>query len=378
MDVLTLLACATLRDVLPGPPALDAGQRAEFDQDSASDVHYTGPPSVLFPVLPVQIWGLSYALDLVLVSDHPDWVMHEYARVELPDGPAWIAKDAGVDREQFITADIDGIQAWVPEVPVRRARGAVAVTDRSTGPWTDISLAYVNPLGQAVHVDYRGRTPTKPSNPRNGNTMGHSRASVAALLDLYLFRVGGRAGVTIDGVHRRLHRLLGVLPEAYLLAQTQGGFAVADFAEHPREGGFSLVRDTPGWPTRSDEAWDVPGEAAHRDGYTALTYDMPGGELRRATVEQGGHEVARAVFSPAVPDLRRRFEGVVEGRFAVDVGELRGNGVGSWRARWEGDTAILQLLPEAPAWFADRPMTTTVRAEGDGVRVVVRRVDPSN
>jgi hypothetical protein len=247
------------------------------------------------------------------------------------------------------------------------------VTDRSAGAWTDLSLRYVNPLGQSVHVNYRGRTPTKPSSPRNGNTMGHSRASVAALLDLSLFRIGGRARVTIDGRPRALHRLLGVLPEAYVLAQTQGGFAIADFTEHAQEGGFALVRDAPGWPTRSHESWEVRGDRVRREGYTALTYEMPGGELRRAWVEQSGRQVARAVFSPPLPDLRRRFDGVLTGRFTVDVGEIRGNGVGTWRARWDGEKAVLEVQPQAPAWFADRPMTTTVQADGDGVRVRVVR-----
>ena len=39
-----------------------------------------------------------------------------------------------------------------------------------------------------------------PSKPRNGNTMGHSRQSLAALLDLHLYRPGGDVSMTVGGV----------------------------------------------------------------------------------------------------------------------------------------------------------------------------------
>jgi hypothetical protein len=101
-----LLGCAALRDVAPQKPVLDAAGRSAYDLAQPSGAAYTSEPRLGWAVIPVQIFGLRYALDLVIVSDHPDWVMHEYARIDLPDGPLWMAKDAGVDREQTITAPL--------------------------------------------------------------------------------------------------------------------------------------------------------------------------------------------------------------------------------------------------------------------------------
>jgi hypothetical protein len=324
----------------------------------------------------VQVWGLRYALDLVLVSDSPDWVMHEYARIDLPSGPIWLAKDAGTNREQTITADIPDIEQWVPEAPVGRVRGKLEVRDTSTATATQLQLAYINPLGQPVEVLYEGPTPTAPSNPRNGNTMGHSRRTVAALLDLYLFRIGGNAAISIDGVQRRLHRLVGLVPEAYLLAQVQGGFAVADYCQSPAEGGFTLRRpctaDT--WPTRSEEAWAVgeDGWVERPGGPTSLRYHFTDGELDRAVSLQDGapEPLVTVSFSPRLPDLRRPFAGESSSDFVVDINGQEGHGVGCLRTRWLAeDTAHIELVPTEPRWFADRPMSGTVRLV-DGAAIV--------
>ena len=147
--------------------------------------------TVLFPevVIPLQVWGLRYALDVVLETEHPDWIMHEYARIDIPDPssgaatPIWIAKDASTDFVQTITAGVTDIRSWVPEIPVPRNAGAVTVTDHSEGAVADLRFQYTNPRGEAVDAHYRGAMPTEPAKPRNGNTMGHSRPSLAALLD---------------------------------------------------------------------------------------------------------------------------------------------------------------------------------------------------
>jgi hypothetical protein len=364
---------------MPGPPALTESQRASFTSAPARVV-YTSDPRVPYPVLPLQAWGLQYSLDLVLVSDHPAWVMHEYARVDTPAGALWLAKDAGRNREQTITADLPEIASWSPEIPVRRVAGSLDVSANESDGMLDLAIDYTNPAGEPTSVRYRGALPTEPSKPRNGNTMGHSRQSVAALLDLFLFRVGGKAEITIGGETRRLHRLAGLLPERYLLAQVQGGFAVADFEQSPREGGFRLVR--PGrdvaWPTRGDEAWSVDGAAISRTGgLTQLVYAFPGGELAEMhVVQSGAGEILSAVLEPRLPDLRRRFEGQVTSRFAIDVGEVSGAGTGKLTARWTGpDRVEVEMVPEAPRWFADRPMKTTIRYDGDRAQVTIDRVD---
>lgn len=376
-----MLLSGTLANLLPGPPALDEGERAAFVPGVAAEVRYTSAPRVAFPVVPVQVWGLRYDLDLVIESQHPDWNMHEYARVDLPGRPLWLAKDADWGMVQRIVADVPDIEAWVPEVPVERFSRPVEVEDRSTPGLTDVHLRYTNPKGQAVDLRYVGKTPTKPSPKRNGNTMGHSRDAVAALLDLHLFRPGGKVELSIDGTSWGVRRLFGLYPMKFALAQTQGGLAIADFRQSPAAGGFTL--DRPGgevpWPTRAHEAWTtVDGWARRADPVVSLSYHFRDGELDLAQAWQAGVEVpvTNVVFTPALPDVRRRFEGSVSSRFAVDIAGQPGHGTGVVTTRWTGpDEVLLQVRPTAPAWFASRPLDVTVHYDADGsVRVRAVRV----
>jgi hypothetical protein len=377
---LPLLTACGLSKMLPGPPVLSFAERAAIEATAPSGARYTGGPRVDAPVIPLQVWGLRYALDVVLVSTHPDWDMHEYARLDLPSGPLWLAKDADANGNQGIVADLPDIEAWLPEVPAPRVSGPLVVTDNSTADMADLRFVYTNPAGDPVEVSYRGRMPTKPSKPRNGNTMGHSRAAVAALLDLHLFRVGGQASVTIGGKKWPLKRMLGLVPLKILLAQTQGGFAIADFVVTPREGGFTLVRPGSGapWPTQATEEWTVAKGWAAREGpVNTLAYHFVDGELDRAQVLQVGVErpVTNVRFHPALPDLRRPFEGTVESTFAIDIAGQPGHGTGLVRCTWTGpDTVSVTMIPTAPRWFADRPMETTIRYVEDRVLVKVERI----
>lgn len=379
LPVLALAGC--LDDLLPGPPVLDATARAAYDLREAAPVSYTGAPRVEFPILPVQVWGLRYALDLVVVTEHPAWTMHEYARIDLPAGSFWVAKDADAQGRQTITADLPDLAGWVPEIPAPRHAGALRVEDRSTADRIDLQLAYPNPAGERVEVRWQGPMPTAPSRPRNGNTMGHSRDVVAALLDLHLFRAGGAVELRFDGQLRPVKRLFGVYPMVFALAQTQGGFAIADFRQFAAEGGFELVR--PGdpavdWPTHGREAWRVADGWARHDGpVTTQAYHYTEGELDYAEVRQAGMEppAFAVAFQPAIPDLRRPFPETAVSRFAADVGGQPGHGMGTVRTRWlDPDTARVEVRPEAPPWFADRPIDVTIRYEADGVRVRAERV----
>ncbi len=383
---LPALAGCGLSKMLPGPPVLSPAERGAFETPAPSGARYTGGPRVPYPVLPVQVWGLRYGLDVVLVSTHPDWDMHEYARLDLPRGPLWLAKDADADGNQGIVADLLDIETWIPEVPAPRVSGPVVVTDRSTADVADLRFEYTNPKGDPVVVTYRGRMPTGPSKPRNGNTMGHSRAAVAALLDLHLFRVGGEATVEIGGKKWPLKRMLGLVPLKILLAQSQGGFAIADFRQSDAEGGFTLVRPAGAtdWPTRARERWTIADGWARRPGpVVSLAYHFGEGEregeLDRAQAWQVGVDVpvTDVSFQPALPDLRRPFEGTVESVFAVDIAGQAGHGTGRIRCTWTGpDTVSVTMIPTAPRWFADRPMETTIRYTDEGVDVKVARTVP--
>lgn len=359
-------------------------ERSGFEAPAPASVVYTGPPMVPWPVIPLQVWGLRYALDVVLETDHPDWIMHEYARIDLPSGPLWIAKDASPDGLQTITADVPAIRAWVPEVPVPRREGPLTVVDHSSPTEEDVRLSYTNPAGEAVEVHYTGRVPTRPAQPRNGNTMGHSRQSLAALLDLYLYQPGGTVEMSIGGQARKVRRLLGLYPMKFLLAQTQGGVAIATYRQSAStEGAFQLDRpgDSPDWPTTAREVWTAEADPTwvRRDGpVTTLRYHFLAGELDQAQVWQAGdttRPIVNLVFRPALPDVRRPFAGEVVSRFVVDLNDQPGHGLGEVRCHWEGAEVRVEVRPLAPRWFADRPIDSRIRYAGDSVAVEAVRVD---
>ncbi len=371
----TLLACATLRDVLPGPPAAGPAERATFDAPRPADVRYTGEPRVPWPILPLQAWGLRYDTDIVLVTRHPSWTMHEYARVTLPDGSLWLAKDADAQGRQSIVADLPDIGSWLSEAPIPRRSGEVRVDDRSANGRLDLDLSYVNMEGVPVTVRWSSPEPRVPSRPRNGNTMGHSRDSVAVLLDLHRFRVGGRAEVTIGGEHQQIKKLLGLVPMKFALAQTQAGFAIASHSTRGDDVSFTLTRPVPGaeWPTHGAEAWSRVGDATWQtEGpVSAQRWTFEGREATHVAVDQrapeGWARLFDAHFQPALPDLSRPFEGEAVSRFVADVAGQRGHGLGEVRARWTGeDEVTVDFVPTAPRWFADRPMRGTIRYWGDG------------
>ena len=74
------VAWAGLRDLLPTDPVLEPAQRALFDHFVPSTAVYQGPPRVDFPVLPVQVFGVRYALDVVLVGDDDAEVTGSFSR----------------------------------------------------------------------------------------------------------------------------------------------------------------------------------------------------------------------------------------------------------------------------------------------------------
>lgn len=378
-----------LKRYLPGGPALDADALAPWRSPPAAAVTYTGPARVGMPVLPVQIFGLSYDLDVVLVSDHPAWDMHEYARVDLPEGPLWLAKDARPDGVQGIVADLPDIERWAPEAAVPRRRGPVQVEDRGVGDRVDLRIAYQNLDGEPVQVEVRGKVRSAPPGKRNGSTMGHSRQSAAVVLDLERFGGAGRVRMTIGGQRARVKKLLGFYPMKFLLRQSQAGVMVASQRQAPAEGGFTLTRPgpqavdpatgQPGWPTSGTEGWTLAA-SVEPDGRASVVAERPGplltlryhfvdGGLVRAEAWQVGRAAPVTVLrlAPALPDLSRPFDGTAESRFSLAVNGQEGHGVGTLTARWQdGDTVALALRPTAPWWLADRPMDGTLRYDADG------------
>jgi hypothetical protein len=387
---LTLLAlllasgCANLKKMLPGTAVLSASELESWAAPRAAEVTYTSPAAVDFPVIPLQVFGVHYDLDIVLVSQHPSWDMHEYARIQTPTGPVWLAKDADTSLVQTIVADLPDLESRIAEVPVPRQISPVVVDDRSEGRNVDVTLDYTNTEGEPVHVSYQGTVPKKPPPKRNGNTMGHSRHAVAVVLDLARMGVGGKAKMEIGGEPVKLDRLMGFLRQRYILEQTQGGVAVASFRQQPREGGgFVLVRPgagahdpatgAAGWPTHRTEAWTQDGDTAwFDDGWTKQSLQFVEGGLARASVHQAGRTtpVFELMLDPALPNLTRRFDGVAESQFRMDVNGQAGHGRGTVRAHWVEDDVVIDFVPLAPKWLTDRAMTGRVSVRPDGAVMV--------
>lgn len=389
LPVLSLLSLPGLMgcgfsDLLPTTAVLTAEERAWFDVEEPSGARYTGGPRVAYPVLPMQVWGLRYALDVVIRTTDPEWDMHEYALIQTPRGPLWLAKDADDQRRQHITADVPGLASWAPEVPAPRTSGPVEVIDQGDADEVSLEFRYTDPHGEEVVVRVEGPYPTEPSPKRNGNTMGHSADIAAVLLDLHRFGPARRAEITVGGERQRIERVAGVYPMRLIIAQTQGGLAIADarLSADP-EGGLVLTRpggDQP-WNTASVERWYAdPGEGGemhlrHSGDLVTLDYRFRDGELVSASAWQYmvPDPVTEVAIRPALPDLRRPFAGEVVSRFAVDIAGQRGHGAGTIRARWDGEAAVLDILPEAPAWFASRPMQARLRYAGEDVFLTVVR-----
>ncbi|MFH1465572.1 MAG: hypothetical protein ABIO70_14390 [Pseudomonadota bacterium] len=385
LPALFLAGCAALHRLLPEGPVLSQRELAAFPATPApSGVNYTGAPAVPFPVLPVQLWGLHYAIDLVLVSDHPDWTMHEYARLDLPTGTLWLAKDADRDGDQHVTADLPDIATWLPEIPVPRTAAELKADDHSTPERVDLHLSSLTPNGEPVALTYEGRRPQHPPGKRNGSTMEHSRRAVAAVLDLAGMRHGGKVSLSIGGQQRGIQRLFGLYPMKFVLDQVQAGFAVASFRQEAATGGFALIRPAPGvdWPTRGEETWVDDGATVRRDGeIVTLVYHMAPAtgdarELRGGQVWQAAHDqpLLTLRLDRALPDLARPFEGRATSRFVLDVHGQPAHGTGTLSAWWEEAGPVVELRPEAPWWLAERPMRTEVRYQAGGAVVSIARI----
>jgi hypothetical protein len=378
LPTLLVLGGCGLKNLLPSGPVLKEPLASE-----PRTVVYTGPPIVPYPVLPVQAFGLRYAIDLVVVTNDPAWDMHEYARIDLGDRPPlWVTKDTDQLGIQTIRADLPDIGSWLPEIPVPRSPGAVAVTETWTGRHLEVDLAYTNIADQPVRLEFEAKLPGHPPAKRNGNTMGHSRAVVAVVLDLERKAQAGRVRMWIGDEPQTMKKVLGIVPFKYLLTQTQGGLAITSFTQDPAEGGFGLTRPASDpWPTTSREVWRVAnGVGAERatfdNGVTTMTYTFEDGGLARAEVRQIARPdpVFSLVVSPALPDLRRPFAGEIRSAFAMDVGEEEGHGCGSFVAKWVDATTVeLAIRPTSPRWLADRPMTTRIHYEGTTATVETAR-----
>ena len=370
------MLCTTgcgLKGLLPTKPVVNGADLEQFEAPAPSPAHYDGEPKTDIPVLPLQAFGLQYAADVVFVSQHPDWDMHEYARLDTPQRSIWIAKDSNHKGEQTIVADVPKLSTWLPEIPAPRIQAPVVVDDNSAGDTINIRMSYDNPLGQHTDMCTEDIMPSRRPRKRNGNTMGHSRDVVAAVLDIERFGSRIRGKLSIDGQPQRFEKILGLVPFKFLLQQTQAGIVITNFRLSPAETGFSLTRPSPAdpdWPTSSQEQWSWDGETARYDnGVVLFEYVFKQRGLSGITVRQHGLDAPTFALKlqPALPDLTRPFVGEHVVDFVMDVNGQQGHGAGRIKAAWaDPHTIVLHFEPSSPSWLASRPMMTTIRFRVDG------------
>lgn len=377
---MVILGGCGLKQLMPEGPVVGAFERSVAFPDEPAAVRYLGDARTAFPVLPVLPWGVAYDLDLVMVDRSDAWDMHEYARISGPDGPIWLAKDARLGTlEQTVVSELDGLDRFLPELPVHRVQRPMVVSGEITADRIDLNLAYENVDGEQVEVEYRGPAPKDLEPKRNGGTMGHSRGSLLAVLDVSSRAMATRGTLRLASEGAPLRRIVGLVPFRMALVQTQAGLAAADLSIAPTDTGFAVAHRVPDgvvqsdWVVREDGARvellqhqdlrDLVIEGVRRDG----AFETTG-----ATVLQWGRPtpVLHVAFSPALPDLSRRWEGEAHSRFVMDVNGQEGHAVGDVVAYWKGEEAVVDVLPTAPWWVAERPMRTVASYPGDGTAVV--------
>lgn len=366
--------------MLPEGPALPAKERQAFLSKPPHQVLYNDVAKVNFPILPLQVWAATYELDIILVSQNPDWNMHEYALLKTPNGDLWVMKDAEEGTlDQYIVTDLPDVQDWLPELPVTRKSYPVKITDKSTDKMLDMAFSYENIKGQKIEATYQGKRPKTALKKKNGSTMGHSKNQLLVALDLPYRDFGKKASISYDGKPYKMDKLLGLVPFQMALTQTQGGASSGKFSMQSEGGKLTTSHSTQSSPAVQE--WTIEQKngqtiVQQKNEFRTLVYEFNGTEkleLKKAFVQQWNKKEkgVSIEFSPALPDLRCPFEGEFTSNFVMDIAGENGNAIGTVTALWKDGQAQLLVHPSKPWWVTDRPMKTVIRYENGKAEVVI-------
>lgn len=194
-------------------------------------------PATSAPVVPLLAFGAAFDLDFAVMPKNSDFDMLEFARVSFPDKYVWVALEtSAATGDQTLLANLDQIDAFMPELPLARQSVNLQADDRSTEFTVDVSLSYPNSKGQKVEAEITGDPPLKTGSKRNGRTFTHSQNQLLAVLDVAATESLFKADVRIDGQNVPFRKVAGIVPGQFVLQQTQGGLA---------SGAFSIVPTTP-------------------------------------------------------------------------------------------------------------------------------------
>jgi hypothetical protein len=101
-------------------------------------------------------------------------------------------------------------------------------------------------------------------------------------------------------------------------------------------------------------------------------------ELSNITVTQFGRGVPTTAvqFSPALPDLRKPFNGRMKSNFAIDINGQRSNVHGTVEAWWTETGPKMLVVPEGPEWSEGQDMLTEISYRVPGqASVRIKRID---
>lgn len=371
--------------MLPEKAVFTDKQRKAWIAESPKQhpVEYSGAPLVDFPVWSVQAWALTYDLDIIMVSQHPDWNMHEYAKIQTPEGSLWIMKDAVEGSlDQLITVDVDNVESWLPELPVVRKQYPVKVIDNSTDKLLNLDFSYENPKGIKIDAHYEGKPIKSKQKKRNGSTMGHSKNQLLVVLDLPYRDFGKKGSISYNNEPQKIKKLLGIVPFLMALQQTQGGLSIGEFSLKKEDEQLRSVHHKnkqnieQDWLITEKEGLTI---VTQQDSMRTLYYEFvhrgESLELQAAYVRQWNRseESFRVNFYPALPDLRRKFKGAYSSKFIFDINGQESHAIGRVTAQWDGEKAVLQMTPEKPWWVTDRPLKTTISYKENKATVNIER-----
>jgi len=220
-------------------------------------LQYLSGPATAAPVVPFMAFGAAFDVDLVTMHRDDSLDMLELARITTPQGVQWLALvSEPVNGDQVLITRVPGdIEAWMPELPVRRINdSSFRVEDSSGRDSLEVSATFTGASGEVFEASYLGDPPTKTNRKRNGNTFNHSQNQLLAVLDVSQSQSLFKANVKVDGKREGLRAVAGVVPGQFVLVQAQGGLAV---------GGYKIVQnDAVDWASGYGEIAVIDPNAA--------------------------------------------------------------------------------------------------------------------
>lgn len=372
---LILISCKQIHRILPQGSVISNSEMNQLKQSPLPSPSYGAvKQEQKFPNIPFLIWAADYDLDIVLVSNHPQWNMHELARIQSPSGPIWIMKDADQENlRQRIICEKENLEHWLPEIPVSRFSKSVKISDLSRGEELDLQFSYENSAGELCEISYQGKFPRTVQKKRNGSTMGHSKQDLIAVLDLPTRDFATKASIKFDHKEYKIKKLLGLLPFQMALQQTQAGISAARYQQMENEN--QVILEILHFQSKPNLIFDIKKDGefivlSTKDSLRTINYFFTVGkyqELVKANVEIWNKEIAafEIEFFPYLADSRFALNQDFESYFVMHVNGQKGHARGKVIQSKTEKNSQLRILPFKPWWVEDRPMLVSQKWEGN-------------